>query len=861
MIAWTTAALTRWTLVLAGGERHGRPSGGRSGGPDRPFTRFLWDLMLHPDKLWDHIWSTLTEWLATVAPLVIRTTIALGAISLSAVALIRLRDRRLARGGRRIRILPPPDVPTDGASVLWTALHGLIRPRWKRFLTGQPSLAWEVLADRDETQISLWIPEVVPLDLVERAVDAAWPGTSLLEAEDDLPIPRDDSLAGAQMVLARAEWFPIGDGPDGDPIRVALSAMATVPNGETTMMQMIARPASSRVAARLRGGHRRSLKGRRRSHTNGTDVIRAISHDPTAQAELRDVHEKAAAPLWECSIRLAASAPNRAAAKARAHTVAAAFAMFEGPNRFARQRLWRPRAKIRARTLGPSFVLSVGEVARLATLPTRPVIGVEAAGARILAPGRSVAADGRVLGVSNAGVSASPVAISVADARHHIHVLGQTGTGKSTLLAQLALQDAETGRAAVVIDPKGDLVEAILERLPEQAWDRTCLIDPTDPSVAVGLNVLSGPDPDLVADQIAGIFKRIYQNHWGPRSDDILRGACLTLAQIPGATLAEMPLLLTNDEWRHAIRTQLVHNPALRLFWEVYDRKLEQRRQDDIAPLMNKLRAFLLREAIRTIVGQARPREDPEALLDRGGLLLVRIPKGLLGEDTSRLLGALVIARVWQAAMRRARSPEADRSDLALYVDEMHNYLTLPRSFEDLLAEARGYGLALVLAHQHLGQLTTREMREALAANARTKVVFACSPEDARQLEDHFAPHLNAHDLSHLPAFTAACRPCVSSANATPFTFSTRHLPEGSRDRALRARIRSGKLFGVPRAQVEKEIRRRHLRPERTLLPTNGQRWTPDLFPDQPLDRFPDRSLVRSGVIGPAGGDEGGEAG
>jgi len=860
-MTWSLDCLTRWTVALAGGERrHLRPSSWKVDPPDGQLTRILWDLLLHPDKLWNRIWRAFTDWLGAVAPLVIATTVTLAATVLVAVALIRLRDRRLARDGRRIRILPPPDVPPDGASVLWTALHGLIRPRWKRLLLGQPSLAWEVLARCDETEISLWVPRAVPLNLVERALEAAWPGTSLLEAEEDLPVPADGALAGAQMAMARAEWFPIGSGPDGDPLRVALSTMATVPEGETTLMQLLARPASSRVAARLRRQHRRSLKGRRRSRAKGSDFLPPLSHDPTAQAELRAVHEKAAAPLWECSLRLAASASTRGAAKARAHPVAAAFAMFEGPNRFARKRLWRVRARIRARTFGRSFVLSVGEVARLATLPARPVIGVEAAGARILSPGRSLPAEGRVLGASNAGVSASPVAISVADARHHIHVLGQTGTGKSTLLARLALQDAEAGRAAVVIDPKGDLVEAILERLPEAAWDRTCLIDPTDPSVAVGLNVLAGPDPELVADQIAGIFKRIYLNHWGPRSDDILRAACLTLAQIPGATLAEMPLLLTHDEWRYAIRTRLGSNPALRLFWEVYDRKMEQRRQDDIAPLMNKLRAFLLRGAIRTIVGQARPREDPEALLDRGGLLLVRIPKGLLGEDTSRLLGALVIARVWHAAMRRARRPEADRSDLALYVDEMHNYLTLPRSFEDLLAEARGYGLALVLAHQHLGQLNTREMREALAANARTKVVFACSPEDARQLEDHFAPHLSAHDLSHLPAFTAACRPCVSGANGTPFTFTTRPLQNGSRDRALEARISSGEVFGVPRAQVEKEIRRRQLRPELTLLPTDRRPKPPNHSPDPSSDQPPDRSLGPSGVIDLAEADQGGEA-
>ena len=164
-MTWSSDGLTRWTVALAGGEgRHSRPSSGEVDPTNGQLTEFLWDLLIHPEKLWNRIWGALTDWLDAVGPLAIATTVTLAATSLIVVALVRLRDRRLARDGRRIRVLPPPDVPTDGACVLWTALHGLIRPRWKRLLMGQPSLAWEVVAQRDETEISLWVPPAVPLD-------------------------------------------------------------------------------------------------------------------------------------------------------------------------------------------------------------------------------------------------------------------------------------------------------------------------------------------------------------------------------------------------------------------------------------------------------------------------------------------------------------------------------------------------------------------------------------------------------------------------------------------------------------------------------------------------------------------------
>ncbi|MGH2812648.1 MAG: type IV secretory system conjugative DNA transfer family protein, partial [Actinomycetota bacterium] len=364
------------------------------------------------------------------------------------------------------------------------------------------------------------------------------------------------------------------------------------------------------------------------------------------------------------------------------------------------------------------------------------------------------------------------------------------------------------GRSAVVIDPKGDLVNAIVARLPKGAEARTCILDPTDHKVAVGLNVLAGDDPDLAVDHVVSVFKRIWERSWGPRSDDIMRAVCLTLTRIPQATLAEVPLLLTDREVRAAVRhrSHRFHDLGDVVgFWEQFEKQGEQRRSQDIAPLMNKVRAFLLRGPVRAIVGQDKPKLNITSLIENGGLLLVRIPKGTLGEETSRILGAFVVARVWQACMSRADLEEEKRKPLGLYVDEMHNYLALPRSFEDMLAEARAYGLSMVLAHQHLGQLPN-DMKEALSANARTKIAFACSPDDARNLDRHFAPFLSDHDLASLGAFTAACRPCIGGAHGGPFTFVTDALPVPEKERTLQVKAAAAR-FGEDRKAVEARIR------------------------------------------------------
>ncbi|PZG16011.1 type VI secretion protein, partial [Spongiactinospora gelatinilytica] len=351
-----------------------------------------------------------------------------------------------------------------------------------------------------------------------------------------------------------------------------------------------------------------------------------------------------------------------------------------------------------------------------------------------------------------------PVGLTVPAARHHLHVLGQTGVGKSTFLANLILSDAHTGRGVLVIDPKGDLIDDVLDRLPERAITRTVLFDPAEPGNPPCFNVLAGPDPAFAVDSIVTIFHRCFASSWGPRLDDLMRSACLTMVRAQGhrATLADVPKLLTDTAFRARITGRL-DDELLRGFWSAYDELSPAARATVISPVMNKLRAVLLRPFVRDALSGGPSTFDLARTLDTGGLVLARLPKGVLGEDAARLFGSLLLAHTWQAITPRVRLPEHERRDAAAYIDEAHNFLNMPVSISDLLAEARAYRFSLTLAHQHLSQLP-KDLREAVSADARNKIYFAASPEDAHDLARHVGPVLTPHDLSHLGAYQAAGR-------------------------------------------------------------------------------------------------------
>ncbi len=454
-----------------------------------------------------------------------------------------------------------------------------------------------------------------------------------------------------------------------------------------------------------------------------------------------------------------------------------------------------------------SIVLSPEELALLFHLPLTEV-PMEAARIRVMPRHRAASGGGSSLSRLD-DVAKVRVNISQEDRREHVHILGPTGVGKSTLLLNLALQDIDDGSIGVgVIDPKGDLVRELLERIPPRHADRIVLIDPSIRERPVGLNILECDDPaqrELVTDGVVAIFRKSFERFWGPRTDDVLRAALLTLLRHPETTITEVPLLLLDRRVRSRLTKNLGDPVGLKPFWQEYDAQTDGQRLQMVGPVLNKLRTFLLRPTVRNVLGQSRSTIDLHEVIDRQGILLVNLAKGELGEETSRLLGAFVMSRIWQAATARSRRPEIWRPDFNLYLDEFHDYLYLPQSIDEILAQARAYRLNLTLANQHLAQLH-ESTRQALTANARTRIAFQLGPDDARVVARDFEP-MTVHQLQSLARFQIAVRLNVDGHTLPPFTGTTLPMPSGlGEGHAAELKFKSVQRYGRPVAEVEAEI-------------------------------------------------------
>jgi hypothetical protein len=721
----------------------------------------------------------------------------------------RWRQRRLATHARYVSITPPPEVDPAGATAWWANLYELLNPsRLRRLLYGTAHVAVEYRWVGRQLTIGVWIPGTVPATPIVAAARAAWPGTAATITDPPSPVPLDALAVGGALRPTLPAWYPLEVEHDADPMRALVAAAANLSGSERACVQVLTRPARPRQVVRLRRGATALRTGRAvRSPLDPatwlnaalnlfTELIgptRSTTHtahsgsrpggvDPVRDRDARAAVDKAIGTQWEVTIRYAVAHTNpnqrpagnlRAGLVTRAHAIASAFGIYTGRNRLRRGRLPHAAVVLAARAFRSGFVLSDPELAVIAGLPQDLAVpGLDRARAKAVPPPISVPTGGRdSKSLGRAEVGGHGVALPVVDARQHIHLLGSTGSGKSTLMTHMILDDVHAHRGVVLIDPKGDLATDVLDRLPATVAKRLVLIDPDQPGGAT-LNPLTGGDPDLIVDNVVSIFSKIFQRHWGPRIDDVLRVACLTLMRHANATLTLVPPLLNNKQFRADFTHDLDDPEGLRGFWEWYESTPAALRAQIIGPVLARLRAFLLRDFVRNTLGVAKSSFDMGRVLN-GGILIARLPKGQLGEDTAKLMGSFVFASVWQAATARAALPEAQRRDCAVYVDEAHNVLNLAGSVGDMLAEARGYHLSLTLAHQNLTQLP-RETQLALSANARNKIYFSCSPEDAHQLARHTLPELDEHDVSHLDAYTAAARLVIASRETSAFTLRTK---------------------------------------------------------------------------------------
>jgi len=376
--------------------------------------------------------------------------------------------------------------------------------------------------------------------------------------------------------------------------------------------------------------------------------------------------------------------------------------------------------------------------------------------------------------------------IKKADRRRHLYIVGKSGTGKSWLIANMAINDMRNREGLAVIDPHGDLSEILLDYVPSYRLNDVCYLDPSDTNYPFHLNPLevkgfadSRAQKDLVASGIVSIFQKLYGHSWGPRLEYILRNTILTLTDIPNSTFLDVPKILTEKNFR-AQAIEKCKDQIMINFWRnEFEKMSDNLRNEAISPILNKVGQFISSSIIRQIVGHPRSTIDLEEIMNKGKILILNLPQGKIGEDNAALLGAMFITKIQLAAMNRANLPEEQRRDFFLFVDEFQNFAT--SSFIKILAEARKYRLCLTLANQYVGQLQSSEIKDdlskAIFGNAGTIVSFIVGAEDAHLLAREFGQTYTEEDLVSLGKYQIIIKLCIDSLTSTPFFATTLPLP------------------------------------------------------------------------------------
>jgi len=390
--------------------------------------------------------------------------------------------------------------------------------------------------------------------------------------------------------------------------------------------------------------------------------------------------------------------------------------------------------------------------------------------------------------------------------RGHMYIIGKTGTGKSTLIENMAISDIKEKNGLALIDPHGDLAKDILDFIPKKRIKDVIYFNPADIDYPIAFNPLDKVHPDyhfLVVSGLISVFKKIWSEFWGPRLEHILRNSLLTLLEYPKSTLLDIPKLLTDKEFRKKV-LEGITNQQVREFWfSEFEKYSAWLRSEAISPILNKVGQFLVNLPLRNIVGQKENTFDLRKVMDEGKILIVNLAKGKIGEENCSLLGAMVVTKIWLAGLSRADLPEEKRRPFYLYVDEIHNFLTL--SFADILSEARKYGLNLIFAHQYIEQLDEK-IRAAIFGNIGTIISFRVGVSDAKYLASEFYPVFDQTDLINLPNYHIYLKLMINGVTSQAFSATTFFPLKRKTSYKKEVIEASRKIYARPRKVVEREI-------------------------------------------------------
>ena len=733
------------------------------------------------------------------------------------------------------------------AQVMYNIIASTATKGFKSKIYGQRHIAFEIVAKGGLVHYYAVVPSVL-VDVVRQAIAAAYPSARLEEVVEHNVFSEMGKMSGTiggEFTLKKNYVYPIATYRESkqDASRALLNAFSAAGREDGVAVQVLIRPARE-------GWPRSSVhtvdkmtkeKGKKVGFGGliaPKQIMEALwkpIEDKELKAEdkqltslektvVEAIEDKTKHPGYETLIRIVVSSNTASHSQALLKNIVAAFALFDSPSlngfKFAvtknvEELVTAYIFRFFPQTITRNILNSV-ELASVFHLPNQkdiPTAQVQRQLSKQVDGPTQLMEEGFLLGYNEFRGVKKPIRLSTNDRRRHTYIIGQTGTGKSVLLENLAFQDMMDGRGFAFVDPHGDSVEALLGKVPKERVEDVIYFNPGDMTSPIGLNMFEFDHPDqkdfLVQEAINMLYGLYDPGHTGivgPRLEHIFRNCALLLMSDPnGGTFIDIPKLLIDDEFMKS-KLQYVKDQTVLDFWtkEYPESKRSNESGEVISWVISKFGPFISNDSMRNILGQTKSGFNLRDVMDNKKILLVNLSKGRMGELNSKLLGIIFVMKFQAAAMGRADVPEDQREDFSLYVDEFQNFAT--ESFESILSEARKYRLNLILGNQFMTQLTDK-IREAIIGNVGTVISGRIGITDAEILIKKFSPTFDVEDITKMPNYQSVTSVMINNVPSAPFSMSFLP-PMGESNTQLSDALKrlSAAKYGHPRAQVEKAI-------------------------------------------------------
>lgn len=751
-------------------------------------------------------------------------------------------------GGRDIRDVTDENI--SKAQILYTVIASQFQKGFKSKFYGQRHFGFEIIGTKGFVHYYAAVP-VNMVDVVSQAIVSAYPSARLEEvAEHNIfsPVGKISGTIGGELTLKAEYAYPIATYLElkRDVMMTILNAMSTLEKEDGAGIQILLRPAdtvwrknATAIASKKRKGKEKKKGGEAvfnfakafvtapvkvPEHKDGSKPEDKKELSSLEQSIVDAIEDKTRYPGFEVLIRVVASSNISQRAHAVLNNIVASFALFDAPgkNGFKYTAAKDIESFVTAYIMrffpqeNNQNILNSVEMAGIFHFPDQksiPTSQLERQASKQVDGPRNISDKGLMLGYNVFRGTKKRINLDPEDRRRHVYAVGQTGTGKSTLLKNMALQDMLNGEGFAFIDPHGDVAEELLSMVPRERTEDVIYFSPAEMDYPLGLNLFEFTNEDqkdfLIQETINMLYKLYDPQHQGiigPRYESLFRNAALTVMADPiGGTFIDIPKLFNDNQY---VQQKLKHvtDPTVRDFW-LKEMPASQRSNEfgEVKSwFVSKFGAFLSNTMMRNIIGQTKSAFDIRDVMDNKKILLVNLSKGRTGELNSKLLGMIFVMKFQAAAMSRANIPEDERVDFSLYVDEFQNFST--DSFATILSEARKFHLNLIVANQFTTQLTD-EIRDAVFGNIGTVISFRVGTNDAEFLAKYFAPVFDINDLQRVPNHNAIVRMLIGGVPSQPFSMAGLP-PLGKENKQLFDALKqlSAAKYGRPRAEVEAEI-------------------------------------------------------